>query len=196
MIDRDLGIAWTCYANPVGFDRELAELLVQSGCAGVEIGSDAGCDAVLGQLRKGFRSEDIVAMHELCRSVGLRDCHTFVLGTPGESLDQARQTLAFLHRLDPFAAIVMIWTDDAETIAPHLAAERRWLRQSIVELLAQPQHRHPRWVVPPLGINFDPRLFELLRRRGLRGPLWQHLRGGAAAALNTRWSACTERGGI
>jgi hypothetical protein len=28
--------------------------------------------------------------------------------------------------------------------------------------------------VPRLGIRFDPRTFAVLRRFGMRGPLWQH----------------------
>jgi hypothetical protein len=29
--------------------------------------------------------------------------------------------------------------------------------------------------VPRLGIRFDPQAFAVLRKFGLRGPLWQHL---------------------
>jgi hypothetical protein len=43
------------------------------------------------------------------------------------------------------------------------------------------------WVVPTLGIRFNARTFAVLRKLGLRGPLWQYLdrlpaRGLAAGA--------------
>jgi radical SAM superfamily enzyme YgiQ (UPF0313 family) len=47
LIARDWKLPWTCYANPLGFDRELAELAKAAGCAGMEVGSDSGCDEVL-----------------------------------------------------------------------------------------------------------------------------------------------------
>ena len=39
----------------------------------------------------------------------------------------------------------------------------------------------PWWSIPSLGVNYDPRLFGLLRESGLTGPLWQHLRRLSAA---------------
>ena len=43
----------------------------------------------------------------------------------------------------------------------------RW--DQIVELLGEMQHQFPRWIIPPLGVNFDRRLFgESSARRGDR----------------------------
>ena len=168
-------LPWTCYANPRGFDAELGSLMVAAGCAGIEVGADSGCDEILGRLRKGFDTAALRRLHALARDAGLRDCHTFMLGTPGEGLEQVERTLDFMVELDPFAAIVMIWTDDAEARDPELGRERRALREGIVRLLERYAARRPRWVVPATGLNFEPKLFAVLRKMGLRGPLWQHL---------------------
>ncbi len=128
LIDRGWSVPWTCYANPLGFDRELASLMARTGCAGMEIGSDSGCDEVLDRLKKGFRTDQIRRIHALSAEAGLRDCHTFILGTEGETLDDVRRTLDFLHDVDPFAAILMVWTDDYEALDPALAARRRAFR--------------------------------------------------------------------
>ncbi|HEU4430841.1 MAG TPA: radical SAM protein [Myxococcota bacterium] len=176
---RALALPWTCYANPLGFDAELAKLAQRAGCAGMEIGSDSGRDDVLARLRKGFTTAEIRQIHVLCSEAGIPDCHTFILGTPGESLDDVKRTLAFVSELDPFSAILMIWIDDAEALAPALRRERAALRERIAELLLEGCRSHPHWIVPPLGVNFDARLFRRVRRAGLHGPLWQHLRGSA-----------------
>ncbi len=175
MAARGFATPWTCYASPLGFDQELATLMAQAGCTGMEIGSDSGSDAVLTRLRKGFDTAAIRAMSAVCKETGLRDCHTFVLGTSGESLDDVRHSLAFLDTLDPFAAILMIWTDDEEALSPELTAERLDFRQAVIGLVAEATAVHPRWIVPALFANYDPRLFRLLRRRGLTGPLWQYV---------------------
>jgi hypothetical protein len=181
LIARNWRVPWTCYANPLGFDRELAELARAAGCAGMEIGSDSGCDEVLARLRKGFTVEHIRALHRLCSEAGISDCHAFILGTRGESLDDVRRTLDFVVDLDPYSAILMIWVDDTESLDPRLRAQRRRFRQRIEELLLGFENRPPTWAIPPLGINFDADLFRGLRRAGLHGPLWQHMRarGGA-----------------
>ncbi|MBI4703746.1 MAG: radical SAM protein [Deltaproteobacteria bacterium] len=166
---------WTCYVNPVGFRGELARLMAQAGCIGVEIGADSGCDEVLDRLRKGFRTADIVAAHEHCVAAGILDCHTFMLGTPGESMDDVRRTLDFCGRLAPAAAIMNIWTDDRESLEPEQAAAQREWRAKIKDVLRSVQDDFPRWAIPPVGARFDERLFRWLRAMGLRGPLWQHL---------------------
>lgn len=182
LISRNWQVPWTCYANPLGFDREFTELARDAGCAGMEIGSDSGCDHVLDRLRKGFKTRDIRNLHALCAEVGIPDCHTFILGTEGETLDDVHRTLDFVVDLDPFAVIMMIWVDDTEALDPALRAERRKLRSQIEELLLERKDDYPQWIIPPLGINFGKNLFRTLRRHGRHGPLWQYMRQSAAVA--------------
>jgi len=175
LVARRWSVPWTCYANPLGFDREFAELAREAGCAGMEIGSDSGCDEVLAKLRKGFTTAHIRSLHEICAASGIRDCHTFILGTRGETLDDVRRTLDFAIELAPWSAIFMMWIDDQEAVDPALHAQHESLRARIAELLLAAKQDQPTWIIPPLRVNFDERLFARLRRRGMHGPLWQHL---------------------
>jgi hypothetical protein len=138
-------------------------------------GSDSGVDAVLVALRKGFKTSQIRALHRHAVAAGIPDCHTFILGTQGESLDTVRQTLDFCADLAPFAAIMMIWTYDYEALDGGLAAQRRAFREQIKQLVHDRRGDFRRWIIPPLAINFDQRLFRTLRRTGHTGPLWQHI---------------------
>ncbi len=195
LIQRSWTTPWTCYANPIGFDGELAGLMVEAGCSGIEVGSDSGVDAVLDRLRKGFRAERILALHEDCKAAGLRDCHSFILATIGETLDDVHRTLDFCAAMDPFAAIMGIWTDDVEAVDPVLAQERRRLRSQTEELISRRRDEFPRWIVPSIGVNFDARLFRLLRKTGLRGPLWQYLDRMPATAVPARSAGAGARVG-
>jgi radical SAM superfamily enzyme YgiQ (UPF0313 family) len=166
---------WTSYVNPVAFDDELAELMVQAGAAGMEIGSDSGCDEVLDRLRKGFRTDKIRRLSRIAKAHGLKDCHSFILGTRGETLDDVERTLDFVEELDPFAALMLVWVEDREVVDARSERERRAFRDEIYARIGARAARQPRWSVPRLGIRFDPQTFAVLRRAGLRGPLWQHL---------------------
>jgi radical SAM superfamily enzyme YgiQ (UPF0313 family) len=172
---RGAPLPWTAYVNPLGFEPRLAEAMVRAGAVGMEVGSDSGDDDVLVRLQKGFDTEAIRRASAIAREAGLKDCHTFLLGTPGETLETVRRTLDLVVEVNPSAAILMIWSDEREALEPALAAERRALRAAILELVRVEHRRYPRWVVPQLGISFRKRMFALLRRRGLAGPLWQHL---------------------
>lgn len=176
MVARSWETPWTCYANPLGFDRELADLAKAAGCEGMEVGSDSGSDRVLKQLKKGFGVGHIRSLHALCKDAGIKDCHTFILGTQGERIEDVGETLDFVADLDPFSAIFMIWVDDHESVEPHLREQREGLRREIEALLLSRPYRRAHWSVPTLGINFDSRLFSRLRASGLNGPLWQHAR--------------------
>jgi MoaA/NifB/PqqE/SkfB family radical SAM enzyme len=168
-------VPWTCYANPIGFDDELATAMARAGCRGLEIGVDSGSDEILAALRKGFDTKAVVAMHEACRQAGLRACPSFLVGIPSEGADDVRRTLDFIDRLAPFAAVIMLYTDPREAVEPALRARGAARRASILELLEPYLASHPRWIVPATSLNFDARLFALLRRMGLHGPLWQHI---------------------
>ncbi len=172
---RGTSLPWTSYVNPIRFEPELAEAMARGGAVGMEMGSDSGDDEVLRRLQKGFDTEAIRRASRVAKAAGLKDCHTFLLGTEGESLDTVRRTLDFVVELDPFAAILMVWNDEHEALDPALAERRRALREQILELVRSEHARYPRWVVPQLEIRFRRRTFALLRRRGLAGPLWQHL---------------------
>lgn len=175
LVERGVRSAWTCYINPIRFEQDLAELMAAAGCVGVEIGSDSGTDAGLQRLNKGFTTEHIRRTSELCRSVGIKDCHTFVLGAQGETLDDVERSLDFIEALDPYSAILMAYKDDREAVDAELAARLGAFREQVLERIAERARPHRRWAVPSTGLRFSARLFNALRRSGLRGPLWQHV---------------------
>lgn len=176
MIRREFAIPWTCYINPIGFTRELAERMVEAGCAGIEIGSDSGVDRVLARLRKGFDTRRIRAASRIAKDAGLKDCHTFILGTTSETIDEVHQTLDFIVDLDPYCAILGVWVDDLDALAPEAATERSRFQQTVKDEIMKRRDGFPHWVVPSLKISFDEKYFAFLRNRGVKGPLWQRIR--------------------
>jgi len=166
---------WTSYISPIAFDDELAELMVRAGCTGMEVGSDSGCDEILGRLRKGFRTDKIKRLSTIARAHGLKDCHSFILGTTGETLEHVERTLEFVEELEPFAAVMLVWVEDSEIHDIRDRSERDQFRDAIYDRISRRAAVQPRWVIPKLGIRFNPRAFTVLRKYGMHGPLWQYL---------------------
>lgn len=176
LIARGLNTPWTCYLNPLYFDQALANVMARAACSGVEIGSDSGTDEGLERLRKGFTTDDIRRASRSCREAGIKDCHTFVLGARGDTLDDVERSLDFIDTLDPHAAIIMAYKDDREALDVELAARMGEFRTRVLEAVARRAADRPRWSVPSLGLRFNSRYFSRLRKRGVRGPLWQYVR--------------------
>ncbi len=166
---------WTSYISPVAFDEELADLMVRAGSTGMEIGSDSGCDETLDRLRKGFRTDKIRRLAAIARAHGIKDCHSFILGTAGETLEHVEQTLDFVEELDPFAAVLFVWVSDDEIHDPDRKSAPDDFRDAIYERVALRAARQRHWIVPKLGIRFNEKAFAVLRKFGMRGPLWQYL---------------------
>ncbi|MFW6086421.1 MAG: B12-binding domain-containing radical SAM protein, partial [Myxococcota bacterium] len=175
LIARGTPLPWTCYVNPSRFAPRLAERMRQSGCVGFEVGSDSGSDRVLEQLGKGFGSQHLRDLHRVARDAGLKDCHTFLLGTPDETSDDVERTLDLLHDLDPSAAILMVWQEERVRSTSRLAPAQHRSRERLLSRLREACRDHPRWIVPALGIRFSQPTFRRLRKLGWTGPLWQYL---------------------
>jgi len=169
--ERGNPLPWVCYASPVALDEEVVRAMARAGCAGVEIGSDAGTSRMLSVLEQPFNNKQIDRSHALLREHGIPECHTFVLGALDETADEVKETIAFVDRLDPAVAVFIVFMEDRESMTVGRAKHR----EAILRLLADEAPKRRGWVVPELGIRFGAKITEIVRRRGLKGPAWLHL---------------------
>ncbi|MFH1462838.1 MAG: radical SAM protein [Pseudomonadota bacterium] len=96
-----LGLAWSCQARIDRLDPPLLREMAASGCVQVELGLESGSDRVLRSLRKGLdvgRVEERVAA---IRRVGIRVMVNFMIGAPGEMVEDIQATFALARRLRP-----------------------------------------------------------------------------------------------
>jgi radical SAM superfamily enzyme YgiQ (UPF0313 family) len=171
LVARDVPLPWVCYASPASMDEEVARAMARAGCVGVEVGADSGTARVLERLRKPFDLAQVVRARAALRDAGIADCHTFVLGAEGETVEEARGTLRFVDELDPDVAVFVVFMEDREARGVGRARHR----DALLELLAREAPTRPGWVVPELSIRFGGRLAQAVRRQKLMGPSWLHL---------------------
>ena len=185
-------VRYGCYVSPRNFDRELAEALVDSGCEGVEFGTDSLSDPVLAALGKPFRHRDVEQAADACRAVDLPQCHHLIFGTPGETKETVEETLVRSARISPDAIIGMIGlrvysgTPLARTVFgggetnKDLLLPYHYISESVSDGLPERLLVHAKenggWVIPGLAHNCDAELFQRIRDTGFRGPPWTLLR--------------------
>ncbi len=94
-------INWYTYASPIPFSRELASMMKESGCAGVDFGVDSADPAVLRNLGRRFGPEDIERTARTCHQAGLIFMYDLLVGGPGETRESVKHTIAFMDRVAP-----------------------------------------------------------------------------------------------
>jgi radical SAM superfamily enzyme YgiQ (UPF0313 family) len=192
--ERGLSMQWSCYAHPGYFSRSLAEEMKTAGCTGVEFGTDSGSPPVLARLGKTFTPEDIRRASLCAREAGLEVCHSLSLGAPGETEETLEETFRLMEEISPTAVIAMVGLrvfpgtglarlSAAEGLLPpaadfldpvfYIAPE---VRDRVVEIARRRSSLHPNWILPGLSINISQRLQSKLRKFGVKGPLWEHMK--------------------
>lgn len=90
-------------------DRELLLQMKAAGCYSICVGIESGSDRVLKMIRKNLSVREIREKIRLIRSVGLPVTGSFILGFPGETLDDLRKTEEFILGEDLFAAHIFMF---------------------------------------------------------------------------------------
>jgi radical SAM superfamily enzyme YgiQ (UPF0313 family) len=103
IIDQRLGdkIQWYAYCVPVPFSEELANLMRQAGCVGIDFTVDSGNDSQLQRLGHLHRADDISNLAQLCHGHSFSFMFDLLLGGPGETRHTVKETLELMKSLEP-----------------------------------------------------------------------------------------------
>jgi len=94
-------IQWDCLLRVEQADAELLKQMRSAGCIQVEYGFESGSDAALRRLAKNASAEQNRRAVRLTREAGLRIFADIMLGLPGETEADIRETVRFLRWARP-----------------------------------------------------------------------------------------------
>lgn len=103
IVRRGLGekLRWYAYCAPAPFSPELARLMREAGCVGVNFGADHGDAAMLRRLGRAYAPEDILSATQHCREAGMAVMLDLLLGAPGETREGIARTIELMGRAAP-----------------------------------------------------------------------------------------------
>jgi radical SAM superfamily enzyme YgiQ (UPF0313 family) len=81
--------------NPLDVPTELFPLMKRAGFNSVMITPEAGCDAMLQSVGKGFTMRHVRSCLDQVKASGLRSMWFFMLGAPGETMETCQETIDF-----------------------------------------------------------------------------------------------------
>jgi magnesium-protoporphyrin IX monomethyl ester (oxidative) cyclase len=111
MIDRGLTMPWNT-PNGVAIwtlDEDLIRLMKKSGCFEFTLAIESGDPEVLKNIvKKPLKLEKAVEVARLARKHKISTVGYFIIGFPGETMDQIKRTISFAHglNLDYFIAFI------------------------------------------------------------------------------------------
>ena len=98
IIDNGIRTRWMAYCNPVEFDDELAKLMKDAGCIGIEFGLDSVTDKMLVNMQKPFTQKQIECALQAASNNNIPFAIHLLFGGPGESIEDIQQTQEFLDK--------------------------------------------------------------------------------------------------
>lgn len=96
-----LDIEWVCDTRADMISRELLQAMKEAGCRTIWFGVESGSPRILEKINKGITKEQTVQAFKLCREAGIQIASSFIMGIPGETLEDIELTYKFAKKLDP-----------------------------------------------------------------------------------------------
>jgi anaerobic magnesium-protoporphyrin IX monomethyl ester cyclase len=98
---RKLDVEWVCDTRVDLVSRDLLQEMKSAGCKSIFFGIQSGSPRILEKLNINFTVEQVVQTFKLLREEGINIACSFMLGIPGETIDDMETTFNFAKDLDP-----------------------------------------------------------------------------------------------
>ena len=98
IIDADLGLVFSCNSH-ITVTEDVLDLLAAAGCHTLMFGIESASERTLKSYSKGITREKIHRTLARCRARGIRTFGYFLLGLPGETESDIRNTIDFAWSL-------------------------------------------------------------------------------------------------
>jgi anaerobic magnesium-protoporphyrin IX monomethyl ester cyclase len=96
-----LDIEWVCDTRVDLISRDLLREMKDAGCRSIFFGVQSGAPRILRKLNTNITLEQVVQAFRLCREEEIHIACSFMLGIPGEAINDMKTTYRFAKKLDP-----------------------------------------------------------------------------------------------
>ena len=102
LIKRKLGVQWACHTRVDTLSPELLKKMRKAGCNYITLGVESGNQEVLDKfVKKGIKLENVEKVFKWTKQAGIISGAYFILGIPGETKENMRETIDFAKKIRP-----------------------------------------------------------------------------------------------
>ena len=125
MIKRKLNLKWNAIAVPIFLlDEELLDIMRESGCEYLDVAIESGSQRVLSEIiKKPVKLDKVIKILDKAKSLCIDIASNFVIGFPGETWDEIRQSISFAEKIDVDYVKIFIANPLPGTILERMAIE-------------------------------------------------------------------------
>lgn len=109
LIEAEVRVKWECNTRINLVDEGLLRLMKKAGCNFIKVGIESGSDKILESMNKGITLGQIRTAARLLEKTGIHWTGYFLMGVPGETPADIRQTLALMYEIKPDLALIGIY---------------------------------------------------------------------------------------
>lgn len=121
IVERDLGILWSCLGHANEVDDEVLPWMKEAGCRTIYLGIESGSPRILELINKKVSMEEIRKCVELIKKHKISVTGSFILGTPTETREDMEKTVDFALSLPLDGVTFFIFTPYPNTPLRELA---------------------------------------------------------------------------
>jgi len=127
IIKRKLDFFWRCICRVDLIDREILRHLKSAGCYLITYGVESGSDRILKILKKGISTSQVKYAFKITKEIGVETHGLFMVGIPGETQQEIKETINFSKKLKPDYAQFFITTPLPGSKLLELAIKNKWI---------------------------------------------------------------------
>ncbi len=95
-----IDVKWICETRADLISKELLVEMKSAGCQTIFFGVESGSLPILQKLGKNINLQEVEHSFELCRQLGIRTATSFMLGIPGETVNDMKASFKFAKHLN------------------------------------------------------------------------------------------------
>ncbi|OHD17912.1 MAG: hypothetical protein A2086_16245 [Spirochaetes bacterium GWD1_27_9] len=185
IIRRKLKINWTGFFIPKVDDQEFLDVCIESGLTSIDFGTDAFSTNTLLGYDKSFTVDDIFKACDICNKKNIKFNHSLIFGGPNETIQTLNETIDNINQTNPTSVIGFIGVrlysgtplankikdiDIGITPVFYISPD---VKDVIIDILKEKIMDKPNWIVTGLEKGTNTKLFNRMRNKGIKGPLWE-----------------------
>lgn len=97
--EKNLDFRWGGMTRVGAYNKEELQQMYDAGCRWLLFGIESGCAERLKAIKKGVNLEKAKQVFEYCREIGITTQSSFIIGYPGETEDELKETVRFAFSL-------------------------------------------------------------------------------------------------
>ena len=101
IISRKLKIKWDIRTRVNVVNEELLKKMKIAGCERIHFGVESGNPRIVRTMNKGVSIKQVEDAFDICHRIGIKTLAYFMMGNPGETLDDVKDTLRLSQRIKP-----------------------------------------------------------------------------------------------